>query len=357
MKKVRVGIIGIYGLAGGMLLKLLSNHEFVDISLLVSDGFPDKNIEDLHKSLKNLFSYKTSRYDAAEVIEKCDIVFLAKPHGQFLKKTCDLINQAKEKGKKIKFIDLSADFRLKDVDLYPKWYNIKHSDETILQKAVYGLSEINTEKIKNAFFVANPGCYPTCVILGAAPLFTNKFVDSGAGVIIDAHCGVSGAGRTLAEKNMAIEVEENIKPYKVAVHAHTPEIEQELSFLMQENINVLFVPHVSSFKCGMLITTYLKLRKNVPIESIRDVYNKFYQGKPFIRVYEGEEYPEIQNIQGTNFCDIKVVFDQKTRTCIVISSIDNLIKGASGQAIQNMNLMCGFDEACGLPYSNILKKE
>ena len=137
MKKVRVGIIGIYGLAGGMLLKLLSNHKFVDISLLVSDGFPGKKVEDLHKSLKNLFSHKTSRYEAAEVIEKCDIVFLAKPHGQFLKKTCDLINLAKEKGKKVKFIDLSADFRLKNAGLYPKWYNVEHSDEAILQKAVY----------------------------------------------------------------------------------------------------------------------------------------------------------------------------------------------------------------------------
>ncbi len=354
MEKVRVGIIGVYGMAGGMLLKLLSNHKFVDITLLVSDSFPDKNVECLHKSLKNLFPYKTSRYDTAEIIKKCDVVFLAKPHGKFLKKACSLINQAKEK--KIKFIDLSADFRLKNANLYPQWYNVTHSDESLLQKAVYGLSEINAEKIKNASLVANPGCYPTCVLLGVAPLFINKFIDPAERVIVDAHCGVSGAGRKLIESNLAMEVEENIKPYKVAVHPHMPEMEQELGYLMQENISVLFVPHVSSFKCGMLITTYLKLRKNIPVEKIDDIYNKFYQDKPFVRLYQGEGYPEIQNIQGTNFCDIKVIFDQKTNTCIVISSIDNLIKGASGQAIQNMNLMCGFDQAEGLPYANILKK-
>ena len=354
MGKMKVGIIGISGLASGMLLKLLSNHKFVEIALLISDSSPNRNVESLHKSLKGLFSFKTSRYNVEEIIEKCNVVFFAKPHGEFLKEACKLINKAKGKG--IKFIDLSADFRLKDANLYKEWYGIIHNNEALLEEAVYGLPEIYDREIKEAFLVANPGCYPTGAILGIAPLFANKLVDTKEGIIIDAHCGVSGAGRRLNERNLAIEVEENIKPYKVATHPHTPEIEQELGTLIQNNINVLFVPHVCSFKQGMLITTYLKLREKISLEGILNKYREFYKNKAFIRIYEEEGYPEIQNIQGTNFCDIKIVFDKKTNTCISISSIDNLIKGASGQAIQNMNIMCGFDETEGLPYSNILKK-
>lgn len=353
MNKIRVGIIGASSLISGMLLKLLASHTYVDITLLVSDSQKNKDISDIHRFLKGVFNIKTSSYHTEEIIENCDLVFLTKQHGEFLEKTASLIKKAREKHN-IRFIDLSADFRLKDASLYEKWYNVKHIHRGLLEEAVYGISELYTSKIKHTFLIANPGCYPTCVILSVSPLFANKLVTKET-VIIDAYCGVSGAGKIPNERNLAVEVEENIKPYRIGIHPHIPEMEQELSILANEKIDVFFAPHVASFKNGMFTTVYIKLNRKITWEEIIEKYEEFYKNKPFIRLCDRREYPEIQNIEGSNFCDIGVQLDERTNTCMIMSTIDNLIKGGSGQAVQNMNIMFGIDETEGLPYSNILK--
>jgi len=338
------------------LLKLLVNHPFVIISLLVSETKYGKKAGDIHKFLGNILDLKTVKYNPDAVIKNCDVVFLTKHHGEFLGKTSVLVNKAQKAESNIKFIDLSADFRLKDINLYKKWYDFEHTDKNLLKKAVYGLPEIYNQNMKDAFFVANPGCYPTCAILSTAPLFVNKFVDKKETVIIDAICGVSGAGNQRNGRNLALEVEGNIIPYKIGIHPHTPEIEQELGFLSKNKVSVMFAPHVASFKYGMLTTSYIKLQKKIPLKEILEKYYEFYKDKPFIRICKQGENPEIQNVEGTNFCDIGIQVNERTNTCIAMGCIDNLFKGASGQAIQNMNIMFGFDETESLPFSNILKK-
>jgi N-acetyl-gamma-glutamyl-phosphate reductase len=355
-EKIRVGIIGAASLSSGVLLKLLSNHPYVIISLLVSETEYGKKVGDIHKFLGDILDLKTVKYNPNEIIKNCDVVFLSKHHGEFLKKTSALVDKARKAEANIKFIDLSADFRLKDINLYKKWYDFEHSNKNLLYKAVYGLPEIYHQKIKDAFFVANPGCYPTCAILSTAPLFVNKLVNKEETVITDAICGVSGAGKKRNERNLALEVEENIIPYKIGIHPHTPEIEQELGFLIKNKVSVMFAPHVASFKYGMLTTSYIKLQKKMLLKDIVKKYYEFYKDKPFIRICKQGENPEIKNVEGTNFCDIGIQVNERTNTCIAMGCIDNLFKGASGQAIQNMNIMFGFDETEGLPFSNILKK-
>lgn len=325
--------------------------------MLVSNSQPDIDIGEIHKFLKNVFNIKTVKYDPDQVIDNCNCVFLSKNHGEFQEETSKLVDKALEKKANIKFIDLSADFRLKDISLYETWYHFKHTNADLLQKAVYGLPEVNYQKIKEAFFIANPGCYPTCTILSVAPLFVNNFVDANAGIIVDAISGVSGAGKKINGRNLAMDIESNIKAYKIGIHPHTPEIKQELEFLMQGKIkSVLLVPHVASFKYGMITTTYLNLSKKLSQDEILERYHDFYKEKPFIRIYKKGEYPEIQNVEGTNFCDIGIQLHEKTNTCIVIGCIDNVIKGAVGQAIQNMNIMFGLNETEGLPFADVLSK-
>lgn len=353
-EKIRVGIIGAASLSSGVLLKLLANHPSVIISLLVSETKDGEKVGDIHKFLGDILDLKTVKYNPDNILKNCDVVILSKPHGEFLKETSFLVNKAKESRSNIKFIDLGANFRLKDIGLYKKWYNFEHTNKSLLEEAVYGLPEIYRQKIKDAFFIANPGCYPTCSILSLAPLLANKLVNEKDGVIIEAICGISGAGRKPNERNLAIEVEENIKPYKIGIHPHIPEIEQELEALSNHTVSVMFAPHVAPFKYGMLTTSYIKLPKKLP--DIRQKYLEFYEDEPFIRICKEGEYPEIQNVVGTNFCDIGIHIDERTNTCIVMGCIDNLFKGASGQAVQNMNIMFGFNETEGLPFSNLLKK-
>ena len=356
-KKIKIGIIGASGLTGGILLKLLANHKYANIILATSENQPDIQVGDIHKFLKNLINLKTIKYNREQIINDCDCVFLLKSHGEFQQETSALIKNAVNKNKNIKFIDVSADFRLKNAQLYEQWYKFKHTDIELLQKAVYGLPEVYYQKIKDAFFIANPGCYPTSVILSAAPLFLNKVIDGNTNIIINAISGVSGAGRKPSIKNLAVEVEANIKPYKVGTHQHTPEIKQELEFLTQSPIkNIILIPYIAPFKYGIITTTALKLSKKISLNDIFQMYYEFYKGKPFIRICNKEEYPEIQNVEGTNFCDIGIHLDENTNTCIVMGCIDNVIKGAVGQAIQNMNIMFGLNETEGIPFSAILSK-
>ncbi len=354
-KKIRVGIIGASGITGGALIKLLLNHKYVDIVMATSENQPETCIVDIHKFLKNLINLKTVKYNRQQVINNCDCVFLLKSHGEFQQETSILVGDACKKNPDIKFIDISADFRLKNINLYEQWYKFKHTDNELLQKAVYGLPEIYHQNIKNAFFVANPGCYPTSVILSAAPLFLNKVVDVNMGMVINAISGVSGAGRKPGLRNLAIEVEANIKPYKIGTHQHTPEIKQELEFLIQSPMkSILLIPYIAPFKYGILTTSYLTLSKKMSIEDIFKIYYDFYKGKPFIRIFNKDEYPEIQNVEGTNFCDIGIYLNEDTNTCIVMGCIDNVIKGAVGQAIQNMNIMFGLNETEGLYFPFVL---
>lgn len=354
-KKIKIGIIGVSGITGGMLLKLLLNHRYADIVLVTSENQPDTQIGDIHKFLKNLISLKTVKYDREQIINNCDCVFFLKSHGEFQEETSHLVSNALKKKASLKFIDISADFRLKNPRLYEQWYKFKHTDNGLLQKAVYGLPELYYQKIKDAFFVANPGCYPTATILSSAPLFSNKLVDVNTGIIVNAISGVSGAGRKPVIQNLAIEVEANVRPYKTGVHQHTPEIKQELELLIQSPLkSVLLAPCVAPFKYGILTTTYLTLSKKISIEDIFKMYFEFYKGRPFIRICRKNEYPEIQYVEGTNFCDIGIHLDENTNTCIIMGCIDNVIKGAVGQAIQNMNIMFGLNETEGLPFSTVL---
>jgi N-acetyl-gamma-glutamyl-phosphate reductase len=348
MQKVRAGIVGAASLLSSVLLRLLALHRHVEIVLLVSETKTGKKVEDVHRELRGAISKKLVPYNPREIAEQCEVVFLCKSHGEFWKKTGELIALAKRMKSALKVIDLSADYRLHDPKLYPMWYGFEHKNARLLRDAVYGLPEIHARDIKEAELVANPGCYPTCVLLGAAPLFQAKVVD-GTTLIVDACCGVSGAGLRPNERNLAMYTMENILPYRVASHPHAAEMEQELTHIARERIQVTFVPHVVSFKYGMLTNIYLRLKKRADYKSVVKMYQKFYQGKDFVRLLPEGEYPQIRNVVGTNLCEIGLVYDQRTRILIVMSVIDNLMKGGSGQAVQNMNLMFGLEEKEGLP--------
>jgi len=358
MKKINACILGARSLSSGPLLKYLLHHKHVDIAMLISET-EEKDIYKEHPELYLLLSKKTEKYDPEKIINKCNVVFLHKPHKVSADLTAELIQLAIKKGKEneVKFIDLSADFRLKDPTLYKKWYDFEHKNPQLLEQAVYGLTELNREKIKNATLVANPGCYPTASILALAPLLKAGLIDSGEGVIIDAHSGVSGAGKTPNSKNMAYDVEQNIRPYKIGrEHQHIPEMEQELSNILGKPLEVTFSPHVAPMKYGILTSHYVTLTKPLGWGYVNSIYDEMYKNESFIRVWPKNEYPEVRNVEGTNFCDIGIRVDMNSKRCIIISAIDNVIKGASGQAIQNMNVMFGYDEAEGLPFAEVLKK-
>lgn len=345
LKKIKAGIIGAASLTAEVLIKHLVKHKFVEISILVSENFAGKKIQNIFPQFKNIVDITFSEYLPEKIIKECDVIFLCKGGGEGIEKTAQLYNLANNKD--TKFIDLSCDFRLKDISLYKKWYNFEHKFPEITKDAVYGLPEIKLNQIKKAKIVANPGCYPTSVILGVAPLFEENIIDKKY-IVVDAHSGISGAGRTLQERSHSLQVLENIFVYKVGSHPHIPEIEQELSLLAKNKIKITFLPHIASFKYGMMTTVYTKCKKKISWDDLFGLYSKFYGNKSFVRLYCEDTYPEVQNVVGTNFCDIGFKIDERTGNLIIISCIDNLMKGASGQAIQNMNIMFGFDEKEGL---------
>lgn len=347
MKKIRIGVIGATSLTAQVLLQLLVRHHHVKITILTSESRPGEKAAHYYKFLKGKFSGVFKEYDEKEILEKTDVVFLAKQHGEFLPQTITLFNQAKKKNKNFKIIDLSADFRLKNPQDYEKWYSFKHPDEALLKKSVYGLPELYRKKIKQASLIANPGCYPTTVILGVAPFLFHRTVDPRS-IIVDAYSGTSGAGVRPNERNMAISTMENILPYKIGSHQHTPEMEQELSAVGKTPVTITFVPHVVPFRFGMLSNIYLKPFKPLAAEKGVELLKKFYRNEPFVRVLDPGEYPEIRNVVGTNWCEIGYTYDPRTNTSIVLSVIDNAVKGASGQAIQNMNILFGWEETNGL---------
>lgn len=347
MEKIRVGVIGATSLTAQVLLQLLVQHPYVEIAILTSESRPGEEAAKYYKFLQGKFSGTFKDYDEKEVLRETVLVFLTKQHGEFLSQTVSLFNEAQKVNKKFKIIDLSADFRLKNPKDYVKWYKFEHPGEDLLKESVYGLPELYREKIKKATLIANPGCYPTTTILGVAPFLYHRKIDPTC-VIIDAYSGISGAGMRPNERNMAITTMENILPYKIGNHQHTPEIEQELSSVGKTSVTITFVPHVAPFRFGMLANIYLKPFEPLTSEKGITLLKEFYCDKPFVRVLDPGEYPEIRNVVGTNWCEIGYIYDPRTNIGIVLSVIDNAVKGASGQAIQNMNIMYGWEERTGL---------
>ena len=248
---------------------------------------------------------------------------------------------------KVKVIDLSADFRIKDVETYEKWYGIEHKSPQFIEEAVYGLCEINREDVKHARLVANPGCYPTCSTLSVYPLAKEGLIDMST-VIIDAKSGTSGAGRGAKVDNLYCEVNENIKAYGVAVHRHTPEIEEQLGYAAGENVLLNFTPHLVPMNRGILVTAYAALKKTVTYEEVKAIYDKYYQKEKFVRVLEKDVCPQTKWVEGSNYVDVNFKIDERTNRIIMMGAMDNLVKGAAGQAVQNMNLMFGLPETTGL---------
>lgn len=334
---MKVSVIGATGYTGAELVRLLLHHPQVEIDRLTSESFAGKKISQIYPSIKceivcehlNLNKIKSS------------FVFTALPHGT----SSEIVGRLYDRG--IKVVDLSADFRLQNPQLYQKWYGIDHPRKDLLAKSVYGLPEIHKDKIKKASLVANPGCYPTSVILALAPLFKEGMIEE-KGIVVDSKSGVSGAGRNPSLKTHFPEVNENINAYQITGHRHIPEMEQELGRLIEGKVNLTFIPHLIPVNRGIFSTCYADLKIKMTTEDIVDVYKKFYNKEPFVEVLPPGIFPHTKEVLFSNRCRIGLNVDKRCGKVVVLSVIDNLGKGASGQAIQNMNLMCGFDEKMGL---------
>jgi N-acetyl-gamma-glutamyl-phosphate reductase len=337
---VKVAIIGASGYTGFELMRLSVQHPQIELVAVSSEKFSGKAVGQVFPSLGTTVQLTFQSLAEQKDLSAADFVFSALPHREAMGVVPRLIQQGK------KVVDLSADFRLRTADLYKKWYQ-KHTAPELLNEAVYGLSEIYREKIRHARLVANPGCYPTAVLLSLIPAVQNKLIDP-MSIIIDAKSGVSGAGRTLALNSLFSEVNEGVKPYKVGTHQHTPEIEQELGLIAQQQVSLLFTPHLIPMNRGILVTIYAALKVALTKEDIYNLYNTFYKNDIFIRISPLDSLPSTQQVKGSNFCDIGTIVDSKTNRLILIAAIDNLVKGASGQAIQNMNIMAGLEEDSGI---------
>ena len=338
---LNIAIIGGSGYTGGELLRLLVTHPEVKINLVTSEQSAGRHIHDLFPGLKSLLDIKFERFDLDEVARRADLIFLALPAGGSAEPVSRLVSMGR------RVIDLGSDFRLKGSDLYKTWYKFEHPNPLLLSESVYGLPEIYRREIKSASLVANPGCYPTSIILGLAPLIKKGLIVEDQ-IIIDSKSGISGAGRSPSLPYHFPEVNEGIEAYKLGTHRHIPEIEQELSLLGGNKVIISFTPHLVPMNRGILSTIYVKQKSIMDTNAMRGLYTDFYQNEPFVRLMEGEFLPNPRSVRGSNFCDIGVCHDKRTGWTTILTAIDNLGKGASGQAIQNMNIMMGFEESMGL---------
>jgi N-acetyl-gamma-glutamyl-phosphate reductase len=341
---VRVVIVGASGYTGVELLRLLVQHPEVRITAVTSEQSAGKRVDSLFSSLAGQIDLVFEPLDLEVLSHKADFFFLALPHTTAMPVASWLIR----KGKKV--VDLSADFRLKDPDLYQQWYKIAHTDTDLLRSAVYGLPELHREAIQKASLIANPGCYPTGTLLGLLPLLKESLIHYD-GIVIDAKSGVSGAGRSVALTYHFPEVNESVFPYSVACHRHQPEIEQELSAAVHHPVQVTFTPQLVPMTRGILTTLYARTKKPINPAGWVKAAEKFYKGKPFIHILPPGHWPNTRDVRGSNACHIGMTTDTRTGLVIVATAIDNLMKGASGQAVQNMNLMMGLDETLGLQSS------
>ena len=343
---VKVGIIGATGYAGNELVRLLMGHKDVEIMWYGSRSYIDKKYAEVYQNMFEIVEDTCLDDNMEELASKVDVIFTATPQG-FLAGVL-----TEEILSKVKIIDLSADFRIKDVKTYEKWYKIEHRSPQFIEEAVYGLCELNRDKIKGARLIANPGCYTTCSILTAYPLVKEGLIDPDT-LIIDAKSGTSGAGRGAKLPNLFCEVNENMKAYGVTNHRHTPEIEEQLGYAAGKEIVVNFTPHLVPMNRGILATEYATLNKKADgtlptYEEVKAVYDKYYKNEKFVRVLEKDICPETKWVEGSNYVDVNFKIDERTGRIVMMGALDNLVKGAAGQAVQNMNLLFDFDEAEGL---------
>ena len=338
---IKVGIIGATGYAGVEIVRLLQQHKDAEVVWYGSRSYIDKKYADVFANMFEIVDEKCLDDNIEELADKVDVIFTATPQGL----CSSLVNE--EILNKVKIIDLSADFRIKDVATYEKWYKIEHKSPEFIDEAVYGLCEINREKTKGARLIANPGCYTTCSILSIYPMVKEGLIDPKS-IIIDAKSGTSGAGRGAKVPNLFCEVNENIKAYGVGTHRHTPEIEEQLGYAAGEEVLINFTPHLVPMQRGILVTAYANLKKEVTYEEVKAVYDEYYKKEQFIRVLENETPPETRWVEGSNYVDVSFKIDERTGRIIMMGALDNLIKGAAGQAVQNMNIIFGLPENEGL---------
>lgn len=343
---IKAGIVGASGYTGAELVRLLARHPEVELAVLTSRSYEGKEMAAVFPHLTGFTDRVLSVFDADAMAAECDVVFTALPHGHAVPVAKAVI----ERGKKL--IDLGADFRFRDVEVYESWYKVEHGAPELAREAVYGVPELYRDQIKGARIVANPGCYPTASLLAVVPLLRSGVI-APESIIIDAKSGVSGAGRKLDLRTHYAEVNENVQAYGVAVHRHTPEIEQELSVAAGEKVRVSFTPHLVPQTRGILATVYAALKINLDTAELLEIYRGFYSGEPFIRILPAGVFPQTKSVTGSNLVHLGVVADARTGRAVLLGAIDNLVKGASGQAVQNMNLMFGLPETAGLDFSGI----
>lgn len=338
---IKAGIMGATGYAGGELARLLLQRDDVEITWYGSKSYVDQKYASVFKNMVQFVDDACMDDNMEALAEQADVIFTATPQGF----CASLMNETVLS--KAKVIDLSADYRIKEVAVYEKWYNIEHKTPEYIQEAVYGLPEINRDKIKDARLIANPGCYPTCSFLSVYPLVKEGLIDPNT-VIIDAKSGTSGAGRGAKVDNLYCEVNESIKAYGVGVHRHTPEIEEQLSLVAGKPVTISFTPHLVPMNRGILVTAYGTLLKSVTYEEVKAIYDKYYENEYFVRVLGRDEAPQTKWVEGSNFVDVNFKIDPRTNRVVMMGAMDNLVKGAAGQAIQNMNIMFGLPENQGL---------
>ncbi|MCD8119309.1 MAG: N-acetyl-gamma-glutamyl-phosphate reductase [Lachnospiraceae bacterium] len=338
---IKAGIIGSTGYAGEELVRLLWQHKDAQVVWYGSRSYVDKKYRDIYGNMFRIVDDVCKDDNLNALAEEADVIFTATPQGFLASELTEELLQ------KVKVIDLSADYRLKDVAVYEQWYKIKHASPQLLPEAVYGLCEVNREAVRGARLVANPGCYPTCTTLAIRPMLKAGLIDPSS-VIVDAKSGTSGAGRGAKTANLYCEVNENIKAYGVTTHRHTPEIEEQLSYAAGEPVNIIFTPHLVPMNRGILITAYANLKERISEEDIREIYHRLYDDETFVRVLDPGVPPETRWVRGSNYVDVNIAVDERTNRVIMMGAMDNLVKGAAGQAVQNMNLMFGLPESEGL---------
>ena len=340
---IKVGIIGATGYAGNELVRLLLGHKDAEIVWLGSRSYIDQNYSDVYRNMFKLVDAKCMDDNMEQLANEVDVIFTATPQGL----CASLVND--EILSKTKIIDLSADFRLKDVNVYEQWYKLEHKAPQYIDEAVYGLCEINRNKVtKDTRIIANPGCYTTTSILTLYPMVKEGIINPDT-IIIDAKSGTSGAGRGAKVNNLFCEVNESMKAYGVGTHRHTPEIEEQLGYACgRDDLKLIFTPHLVPMNRGILVTAYANLEKEVTYEDVKAAYDKYYDKEKFVRVLEKDACPETRWVEGSNFVDIGFKIEPRTNRLIMMGALDNLVKGAAGQAVQNMNLLFGLPETEGL---------
>lgn len=343
---VTVGVIGATGYAGSELMRLLCRHPSVEKIVAGSHSYVGDSYASVYPNFREVFDFSCQDSDIASFAKRCDVVFLSLPHGIASQQVTEAILD------QTVVIDLGADFRLRDSSVYETWYKTSHGNPQLLDKAVYGLSELYRRDVQSSRLIANPGCYTTCSILTAHPLLAEGLIEPDT-IIIDAKSGVSGAGRSEKLGSLFCEIDESIKAYAVATHRHTPEIEQELSLthtkrMQSAGVTVSFTPHLVPMNRGILVTLYAKLKSGITQSEIEEAYQVCYKNERFVRLLPYQTFPETRWVKGSNYCDIGFAIDRRTERIVACGALDNLVKGAAGQAVQNMNIVFGIDEWTGL---------